>query len=103
MAPASMKSFFLQQCHDIPSAGHQGFEKSLDHLRHQVYWIGMAMDVRTYCELCDSCHRAKDSLPPRVPLINTPIGKPWEMIAVDVLKLPVSSKGNQYLLVIQDY
>ena len=67
-----------------------------------MYWIGMATDV-TYCELCDSCHRAKDSFPPRVPLINTPIGKPWEMIAVDVLKMPISSKGNQYLLVIRDY
>ena len=26
VAPASMKSFFLQQCHDIPSAGHQGLK-----------------------------------------------------------------------------
>ena len=29
--------------------------------------------------------------------------QPWEMVAVDVLKVPTSTKGNQYLLVVQDY
>ena len=41
--------------------------------------------------------------PTKVPLVNIPIGKPWEMIAVDVLQVPVSYHNNQYLLVIQDY
>ena len=31
------------------------------------------------------------------------IGKPWQMVAMDVLEVPVSSKGNHYLLVVQDY
>ena len=29
-----------------------------------------------------------------------PVGKPWEMIVVDILQVPVSSKNNGYL---QDY
>ena len=32
-----------------------------------------------------------------------PIGKPWQMIAVDILEVPVSRNNNRYLLVIQDY
>jgi hypothetical protein len=36
-------------------------------------------------------------------MITTPIGKPWQMLAVDVLKVPPSSQGNTYLLVLQDY
>ena len=63
----------------------------------------MAKDVSAYCDSCNECHRVKDPPPPQVPLINTPVGKPWEMVATDILKLPVSSNGNQYLLVIQDY
>ena len=32
-----------------------------------------------------------------------PIGKPWQMMAIDILTVPVSTNGNKYLLVIQDY
>ena len=30
-------------------------------------------------------------------------GRPWEMLAVDVLEVPQSTAGNHYLLVVQDY
>ena len=36
-------------------------------------------------------------------MVNMPIGRPWQMIAVDVLKVPTSTSNNKYLLVIQDY
>ena len=36
-------------------------------------------------------------------LSNIPLGRPWQMVAVDVLKVPISSNNNQYLLVAQDY
>ena len=32
-----------------------------------------------------------------------PVGQPLQMIAVDVLKVPTSTRHNRYLLVIQDY
>lgn len=41
-------------------------------------------------------------MPTPAPLANTPIGRPWEMIAVDILEVPVSYRHNHYLLVIQD-
>jgi len=28
---------------------------------------------------------------------------PWKLVAIDVLKVSISTRGNQYLLVIQDY
>ena len=36
-------------------------------------------------------------------MYSIPIGKPWEMITVDVLEVPLSYQSNRYLLVIQDY
>ena len=36
-------------------------------------------------------------------MVNVPIGKPWQMVAVDILEVPVSSNNNRYLLVIQYY
>ena len=36
-------------------------------------------------------------------MTNVPIGRPWQMLAVDVLEVPISGHGNRYLLVLQDY
>jgi len=37
------------------------------------------------------------------PLTSLPIGHPWQMIAVDILEVPLSVNDNRYLLVVQDY
>ena len=103
VVPLSLRSHYLQQCHDIPIAGHQGVTKTLARLRESVYWIGMASDVHRYCDSCDLCNQSKPPLPTPLLLVSTPIGKNWEMVAVDVLQVPMSQKGNSYLLVLQDY
>lgn len=36
-------------------------------------------------------------------MTGVPIGKPWQMVADDVLEVPVSTNNNRYLLVAQDY
>ena len=103
ITPSSLRSSYLQQFHDSPSAGHLGFTKTLSQLKDNVYWVGMAADTQVYCDSCDVCNRSKPPHPPQLPLVNTPIGKPWEMVGVDVLKVPISCHGSQYILVIQDY
>ena len=63
----------------------------------------MLHDITTYCENCSVCQASKQPLPQKAPLINIPAGKPWQMIAVYILQVPLSSQNNCYLLVIQDY
>ena len=36
-------------------------------------------------------------------LVNIPIGNPREMLAVDILEVPVSRNNHHYLLVVMDY
>ena len=47
--------------------------------------------------------KCQESKPQEAPMCNVPIGRPWQMIAVDILEVPVSNRNNRYLLVIQDY
>ena len=101
--PASLHQSALHWNHDIPTAGHQGFDKTLQRLRSEAYWVNMARDVDAYCRQCTMCQQAKLPSPTRAPLTNIPIGQPWEMIAVDILEVPVSCQNNRYLLVVQDY
>ena len=100
LVPPTLQLEFLQEAHDIPSAGHQGYLKTLSHLQQQAYWAGMAGNVQQYCQQCNTCQASKLSSPIQAPLHNVPIGNPWEMLAVDILEVPIS---HRYLLVIMDY
>jgi len=101
--PPSFQQDALTLCHDIPTAGHLGIDKTLDRLRRNAYWVSMARDVECHCRNCTTCQKSKLSLPPRAPLQNMPIGQPWQMVAVDILQVPLSTNNNRYLLVLQDY
>ena len=63
----------------------------------------MAKDVDEYCRQCSICQQSKLSMPQCAALQNIPIGQPWQMIVVDILKVPLSTNNNHYLLVILDY
>ena len=63
----------------------------------------MAADVNHYCQQCCTCQLSKLSKPPKALISSIPVGLPWQMVAIDVLKVPLSSQNHQYLLVIQDY
>ena len=86
----------LQRNHDAPSTGHQGVEKTLQHLKQEAFWVHIAKDVNQFCVVCQ---QAKLPTPTPAPMTNIPIGGPRK-IAVDVLR---SINNNIYLLVIQDY
>ncbi|KAL5491894.1 hypothetical protein EMCRGX_G017263 [Ephydatia muelleri] len=103
LIPETLRKQALQSCHDVPSAGHQGAEKTFARLRQEVFWVNMARDVEEYCRNCVVCQRTKLLMPVRAPMQNVPIGRTWQMIAVDVLEVPLSSNSNRYLLVVQDY
>ena len=101
--PPDLQKDALIRSHDAPTAGHLGAEKTLERLRHDAFWINMAKDVEEYCRQCSTCQQSKLNMPQRAPLRNIPIGQPWQMIAVDILQVPLSTNNNRYLLVIQDY
>ena len=68
-----------------------------------MYWVNTARDVEQYCREYTKCQQSKLSMPQRAPLTSLPIGRPWQMVAVDILEVPLSTNNNRYLLVVQDY
>ena len=101
VVPQSLQKTFLRLAHD--ESGHQGIDRTLSRLLDIAYWVGMSKSVVRHCTFCVKCQQSK--APPTNPAPLQPIiaTQPWEMVAVDVLKVPTSIKGNQYLLVVQDY
>ena len=101
--PPSMRPQLLHRTHYEPSAEHQGTDKTLNRLQEEAYWVGMASDVEKHCRECLNCQQRKQPLHTKAPMTSIPIGHAWEMVAVDVLQVPMSYQHNKYLLVVQDY
>ena len=101
--PQALQQDALYQAHNTPGSGHQGQDRMLQKPRLIAYWVGMSSDVAKHCLKCITCQQAKLPTPTKAPLVSLPVGRPWEMLAVDVLEVPLSSHGNRYLLVVQDY
>ena len=101
--PKSLRQTVLRQCHDAPNAAHLGPDKTTLKVRQLGYWVGMIHDITLYCRECVTCQSSKPPSPQKAPLVSIPIGKPWKMVAVDVLTVPDSCQNHRYILVIQDY
>ncbi|KFD64072.1 hypothetical protein M514_12590 [Trichuris suis] len=102
LAPPSLRPTILSFCHDVPAAGHMGFDRTLDRVRRTAFWPGFRQEVREYCEACPVCQMVKaQSLRP--PMQIAPTGLPWERVAVDVLHLPLSKTKKVNVLTVQDY
>ena len=99
----SLRKDILRNCHDAPGSGHLGTDKTLGRVRTVGYWINVAEDVNTYCRECSACQAAKLPMPTRAPLTSMLVGWPWQMIAVDILEVPMPYRHIRYLLVIQTF
>ena len=97
-----MRPQLLHRAYNEPSAGHQDTDKTLNCLQ-EAYWVGMVSDVEKHCRECLNCQQRKQPLHTKAPMTSIPIDHPWEMVAIDVLQVPMSYQHNKYLLVVQDY
>ena len=100
VVPYSLQKLFLKLAHD--NSGHQGVNRTMSKLSDMAYWIGMGRKVADHCKFSVKSQFCKAPAPKPVSLQPAIATRPWEMVAVDVLKVPVSIHGNQYLLVAQD-
>ena len=94
----------LQLLHDHPMAGHPGRDRTLAAARRAYYWPRMRVDVEDYVARCVSCAKHKGVPSGPAPILEyPPPEQPWDVVAVDLLQLPKSHHGSQYLLVCVDH
>ena len=103
--PFGHRRIVLKYSHDIKASGHLGIKKTLSKIRQRYYWPRLQNDVKAYVSGCDICARRKQPLKTkRAPMEIVRSGFPMERIAVDILgELPITERGNRYMLVIGDY
>ena len=104
VVPSIKQSEVIKYYHDIPSAGHLGTEKTLERIKNKFYWPNIKESVEKYVKTCSRCSARKNPVDKRVaPLRQYLVGEPMERIEIDVMgPLPLSLKGNKYILVVCD-
>ena len=94
----------MEGAHQGRLAGYLGEKKVLDHLKRYVWWPGIRNDVHKFCRGCLACSSRKGAHKTcKPPLQPIPVGGPFHRVGVDVLQLPLTEKGNRYVVVFMDY
>ena len=94
----------LRLVHDMPSAGHPGRDRTLQAARKAYYWPTMRIDIENYVSKCVSCAQHKGTANRPAPILEYPLPeRPWDIVSMDLLQLPKSQYGSQYLLVCVDH
>ena len=102
--PESLKQRLMDELHSGPFGGHftgRGFYRVL---AQHYWWDGMFSDATQHCRSCLTCAAYQGSgRKAKPPLQPIPVGGPFERVAVDVLEMPLTTQGNQYIVVFCDY
>lgn len=104
-ADSALRTRLLHECHDVPTAGHLGKDKTLEQVKRRFYWPGMDNDVLQYVRTCDACQRNKPSQQVTAGLLQPlPIpDHPWQQVTMDLItQLPKSRQGNDAIVVFVD-
>jgi hypothetical protein len=82
--PEAARERVLHEFHDVPEAGHPGYEETLRSILGQYTWPTARRDVRTYVKNCLICATTKRGpIQPGAPLRAYDPERPWQTIAVD--------------------
>ena len=105
LVPRKMRSETLQQCHDSVFGAHLGINKTIDRVKQRYHWYLLRSDVKLHIQTCPVCTANRQPYRKfRASLANFRVGSPMDRIGVDLMgPLPLTERGNRYLLVLADY
>ena len=89
VVPKACRGAVLHLAQDIPLAGHQRVQKTMDRVLHAYYWPGIFQDEAKYVQTCEVCQKsARKQAWIKAPLIPIPvIGTPFARVIIDIVGL----------------
>ena len=102
--PSNSQRKLLEEIHGGSLSGHFAARSMYNTLARRYWWEGMYGDVHCYCRACLTCasHNGTGRRH-RAPLQPIPVSGPFERVGVDIMKMPLTERGNQYVIVFMDY
>ena len=103
VVPTHLRPKILQETHAGRYSGHFCGRWLYDTLMSAWWWPGMYTDAEKFATSCPECVIAtgtgRRNKPPLHPI---PVQRPFQVLGIDVMDLPVTERGNKHVVVIQD-
>ena len=100
---AHLQEQILKEYHGGVIAGHFSGDRLYELVSHHWWWETLYKNAVSYCRNCPECAivsgvgRINHSL-----LHPIPVHRPFQIWGVGVMELPVTAKGNRYIIVFQN-
>ena len=102
---SELRKLVLQEMHDVPYAGHPGYQKTVIAVIKEYFWLSMKNDVASYISRCMKCQKVKVEHRHPTGLLQPLqiLEWKWEVVTIDfITKLPRSSKQHDSIMVVVD-
>lgn len=103
--PPEERDRIFFETHNSPLGGHKGVSKTYQRIKNNYFWENLKDDIQRRIQQCPDCQlKNLVRIKTRQPMLitDTP-GTVFEKIAMDIVDpLPVSDKGNEYILTMHD-
>jgi hypothetical protein len=100
-----LKLMILNEMHNVPYAGHPGYQKTMAAVKSHYFWPGMKKEIADYIARCMECQKVKvEHRHPAGLLQPLPIPEwKWEVVTMDFITgLPRTSKQHDSIMVVVD-
>jgi transposase InsO family protein len=103
--PTTLIATVLTYYHELPFTAHQGVSRTLEFITRKYWWETMRKDVTEFIKGCDACARRKTGHRNKAPLGEALVAHEFlDVVSLDVVgPLPVTERGNKYLLTFVDH
>ena len=104
IVPRHLRQQLMEDNHRGPYGSHFSHNKLFQTISRHWWWQGMYADITQFVRNCPECTIVsggeRSVVPPLHPI---PVQRPFQILGVDIMDLPVTKQGNRHVLVFQDY
>ena len=103
----SLRTFLISEAHDSTVGNHFGEERTLEMMKRNWQWKGMATDVTDYVQSCVRCQKTKHDTRKTPGLLHPILAEyPWHLVTMDFVSKfapALRTKHNQILVIVDKF
>ncbi len=104
VVPRQLRRRILKENHSPVMGGHLSGKRMYTALVRHWWWDGMYADTLRFARNCPECAIVTGGGRPHCPPLHPiPVSRPFQIVGVDIMELPMTCEGNKYVLVFQDF
>ena len=102
VVPKSLQQQLMRENHGGRFGGHFSGPRTYAKMALCWWWDRMYSDIMEFCKVCPECATVSGiGRRHKPPLHPIPVSRPFQILGVDLMELPITSSGNRYVVVFQ--